>query len=252
MSLVIWLLVYSLLLLGLRALVGSAALERPAMKLLFFPGALAAIAVRGVGCILARAPLKEVNWPWRGGAPIVRGKSEIAVYGPTALGLAPALVGAAIVLGVGRALGYPLLLNVALPPVGPELHGLVILGRASAEILEAAGRAFAGLDLADPELWLFVWLAASVHLYLAPTFEEWRPIAVILAIGGALLFAADWLGLEAGLLSRGWYLRAFYGDAVWDRLSLLVATAVLGLAVALVARVFLLAVKPLRDDSAKK
>jgi hypothetical protein len=33
-------------------------------------------------------------------------------------------------------------------------------------------------------------------------------------------------------MSRGWYFRTFYGGRIWDGLSLLVATALLGLLVA--------------------
>lgn len=234
MSLVIWVFIYSLILLALRGCVGKLT-EARVVKFLFLPGFIASLLVRFVTCITARAPIKEVNFPWRAGPPIVHGRPSIAFYGSLVFAVLPVAAGATLLLAIAKALAYPLWLDVTLPAIAPETRGVSIFLRTSAEILQAFAATIETLKEADWKLCVFVYAAAALQLYLAPHFDEWRPLAILLGVLGSLVTVGDWLGLEAGFMSRGWFLRSFYGEPVWQGLSLLVATALLGLMVGILA-----------------
>jgi hypothetical protein len=233
LSLVIWTFIYSLIVLLIGGCVGTRT-EGRTLKTIFLPGFIAAALVRGVACLLARAPIKEVNFPWRVGSPIVHGQPKVPVYGPLVFGLLPFGASMALLLGIGQALGQPLRFDVKLPEMAPDAKSLWLLLHTSAEILRAAGGAFERVDLRSANLWLFIYAAAAIHLYLAPRATEWRWLALVLGLAALALFGCEWLGVEAGFLSRGWYIRTFYENRVWDSMSLLVATAVLGLIAAAV------------------
>jgi hypothetical protein len=233
-SLVIWIFIYALLLLAIRGSLGRFGESRVA-KVAFLPGFLAALIVRGAVGLVARAPVKSASPPWRVGPPIVHGPPALACYGSLLFGVVPVAAGAALLLGAASALGRPVWFDVKLEDLQIDINVVGRLLHTSGEILREAGRSVDTIDWRAPDVWLFLYAATSVHLYLAPRLDECRPLAAVLAACGAVLAALDWLGFRAGFLSRGWYIKTFYGDRVWDALTLLVATALLGLLVACLA-----------------
>lgn len=250
MSLVLWLFIYTLLLFALRAMVKSA--DAPWLKLILAPAVLLAIVVRALACAIGKAEVEAMNPPWRAGPPIRHKPPKIAFYGPLALAVLPLAACMAALLFAARELDWPLRVDVVLPDLEPGTRVVEALGETSVRILSAMEASVEHLPFGEPRFWIFFWLAAAIHLYLAPTALEWRSQAFFLGVAALACAAIDWLGLSAGFLTRGWYLRTFYGDPAWDGLSLLIVMAFLGLVLALLGRTLRLVVGAFGRKSEKR
>ncbi|GIW71223.1 MAG: hypothetical protein KatS3mg102_0765 [Planctomycetota bacterium] len=228
-SLAIWLLVWASLLLALERVV-RARLQCVGTKLLFLPGAMLVALAKALACVLGGTPLHAIHL-WRRG-PLVE-HAPPRLWGAIVLGLLPLGAVAAAVLGLHAALAPPLRLEIELPPLEPSLSELDVLLGASAELLAAAWQALCTAPAPlEPRLWAFAYFVAGLLLYGAPDVGQWRVLASVLSLGYLVLAALDYLGVGARFLSRGWLLQWSYGDAVWERLGLLVLAALVLLVVA--------------------
>ena len=235
MSLVLWTLTLSLILLALRAIVAPLTPRRLA-KWAFFPGLLVAVGARSIACGLAAAPLKAVNLPWREGEPVVHDKPEVPVLGWLALALFPLAAAAAAILLARWLLAPPLTLDVRLPEMVPDAGALAVLLDTSAKIVRGAAIAAMNGPLLDWRVAAFLYVAASVLLFCAPTYEEWKWVAGgvgAMALGVSLF---SYLGVTAGFLTRGWFIGWLYGDPVFEALALFLTAALVTLVLAAALR----------------
>lgn len=229
MSLVLWTLALTLLLLAIRVLATPFTPSR-VVKALFLPGVLVAIAARSMACALAGASLRHVNFPWREGEPVEHEPPRVPVLGGLALALIPFAGATAAILAARAALGYPLEFHVELPMIEATPEGLAVFVRTSGEILHALYAATPAAALGQWRAPAFLYLALSTLLFAAPQWDEWKSLAGGIGALWLLLWGGEYLGLQAGFLSRGWFIRVFYSEPVFDSLVLLLATALLALA----------------------
>jgi hypothetical protein len=229
MSLLFWLLFLTFVLLGLHGVTRRFTPLR-SVKLIFLPGVLLAILSRSLACGMARARLRAVNFPWREGPPVEHGEPKIPVWGWLCLSLVPFLSGAFVIL-VLRALLVPgLRCRISLPEsIEANVSAVFIFLDIALGIARNAG----SFNLHDlPKGWhlfTFFYLGFSILLYSGPLLEEWKRMAGFILILTLLLAILDYLGVRAGFLSRGWYIRWCYGQAAWDALAFLLTCAVMAL-----------------------
>jgi hypothetical protein len=229
MSLVLWSLAFTLTLLALRGVVRKVT-PLPAMKVIFLPGTLLAMASRGLACIIARAPIKAVHPPWSPGEPVEHEPPGVPLLGRLTLGLLPLVLGAGSIIALRKVLEPELTLGYALPAVEPGVGALGTWLEGAAEMVKGGAEAATNPDFQSWRAALFVYLAVSILVHTAPRLAEWGHVAA--AIGGTAVFLAllDFLGLRAGWLSRGWYIRKYYGPVAAEGLVLLLTLALLTLA----------------------
>ena len=229
MSLLIWSLFLTVVLLGLYGVTRRFTPLRT-VKLVFLPGVLLAILSRSLACGLARAPLKEVNFPWRAGPPVAHGKPKIPVWGGLCLALVPFLSGTLVILALRALLVPTLRCQISLPDnMEPNVRAIFT----SLETVLGIARSAGSFNLQElPKGWhlfLFFYLGFSILLYSAPLLEEWKRMAGLILVLTLFWGILDYLGLRAGFLSRGWYIGWAYGQAARDALAFLLTCAVLAL-----------------------
>jgi hypothetical protein len=234
MSLVLWTLALTAILLGLRALAAPLTARR-SWKALLLPGSLLAILARSVACALAGAPLRHVNFPWREGEPVEHDPPWVPIAGGLVLGLVPFIAGTAAILLARAALGYPLEFDLALPPIDATPEGLGVFVRTNYEILHALW-AMTPVIAVGWRAPAFLYLAVSTLVYAAPTWTEWKALAAGIAAIALVIWGCDYLGLHAGFLTRGWFIRTFYSERVFEALTLLLAAALVALLLFVVVR----------------
>jgi hypothetical protein len=234
MSLVLWVLALSALLLGLRA-VAHPVMPLRSAKALFFPGVLVAIIGRSVACALAGARLEGVH-AWREGEVVEHEKPALPIVGDFLLAIVPFVAAMGAILGSRAALGYPIELDVRLPDLDPSLGALSTVADGSVRLLRALATSLRGLDRDSWRAAAFLYVALATNLYAAPNYEGWKRLATAIGGVGLLCWGAEWLGIQAGFLSRGWFIKTLYGDPVLDALALLVTAALVALLLFTVAR----------------
>src|ERR1041384_1802293 len=114
MSLLLWILALTGILLALGTVAGDLTASRWA-KVLLLPGFLVALVARSLGAAIGGTPLKAVNFPWKAGKPVETEERGIPVLGPAALALLPFLAGSAAVLVARSALAPRVRCPVELP-----------------------------------------------------------------------------------------------------------------------------------------
>lgn len=246
MSFVLWVLVYAVLCLGVRAVYRPYAGTR-ALKVVFFPGVVVAAVLGCAACFVTRTPVRAVNLPWREGEPVELesrsrarrdGRRDLTLPGALALALFPFGALTAAILVLSSALEQPA------SPLDVEL------GRLSSDVVASAHTVVEGavssvdalltsvededLDPRDPRLFAFLYLATALLAFVAPAGADFRFIAALTATVALLAYGFEHLGFRVGFLSRGWFARLFYGDRVWESLSFLVACTLGILGVSLV------------------
>jgi len=232
MSLVIWLLIYT----GLRALIGLTATRFSAAllsKLVFFPGVLAAILVRAFTAGISQARIEELNPPWTPGPPVRYGGPKVPLVGAFFFGTLPPIAAALLPLYAAMLFGFTPGFDVTLHAMSPDAESFSLFWKSAEEILYATIATTKTVDWYDPRIWCIVYLSVAFEIYLAPPLIEWGPTAIMLAGVACVLGSVEWLGLEPAFLSRAWFIKAFYGDPVWDSMARLVAHALFVLALSL-------------------
>ncbi len=224
MSLILWIFALSVLLVLLRGVTGPCP-RRPIVKMLFFPGVVLAIAARSVAAWIARAEVKAVNPPWRAGEPVELDKSKLPILGPLLLSLI-SFAGCLIFVGLARAQLVPALQSqLVLPVVHAEPSAVSTVLDTCFHALEGGGHLGPQALAAGWRLWIFVYLAAAILLYFAPSYDEWKQLAGSLVALVLALSVVDYFGITAGFLSRGWFARRMYGPAILEMLALLFTLA---------------------------
>jgi len=230
MSLLLWILALTAVLLAVRWAAGPLTASRAA-KVLLLPGLAVAVAARSIACGLSGAPLKSVNLFWRKGEPVEHGDPKVPVLGPALLALLPLAAAAAAVLGARSAAVPGLVCEVELPDIDTTIEAL---GPVADTIGQLAGHALdiaRGGRLEALRLAVFAYLSISVLLFAAPAWKEWKALAGCLLGAGIIVAAIEWLGLRAGFWSRGWFIRSWYSDDAFEALALILMMAMVTFAV---------------------
>jgi hypothetical protein len=248
MSLVLWSLAFTLTLLALRGTMRRLA-PLPAVKTVLLPGMLVGMASRALACALARAPVKAVHPPWSPGEPIEHDAPLVPLFGHLALGLLPLAAGSAAIIALRQLLEPSLTVGHALPAMEPGPGALAACVEGAAGMVKGAAAAAADPALRSWHAAAFLYLAVSILVYAAPRLSEWAHVAASIAGAALFLAALDFLGLRAGWLSRGWYIRKYYGPVAAEGLALLLALSLLTLAASALA---LGLARPLLSSRARK
>jgi hypothetical protein len=231
MSFILWVFFISVVLLAIRVAAAPIHGGRT-LKTIFLPGVLVAIVLKSLACLLARAPLKAVNLPWRPGEPVVHESSPIHFLGPATLAALPVLASVGLVLFLRAALHPGFLGLHALPAIEANGSALDVWWGTSMGVLANAPLLLDQLRQGGWMVFLFLYLAVGVLTYASPAVGEWKVLAVLLGLIALPVAAIDWLGIRPGFLSRAWFIRRSFGPAVFEGLAVLMSCAWMALVAA--------------------
>jgi hypothetical protein len=254
MSLILWVLFLTIVLVVVRLAVAPIYCGCT-MKTLFFPGVLVAIASKTLACFLTKSKLKSVNFPWRPGEPVIHEPSPVKMVGIAVTSCATVVTGVWLVLYL-RGLLHPAFCGLnALPAIEADGTTIGTWWDTSMGVLSNVPSLFDQLRQSGWSVFLFLYLAISIQTYTAPSPREWKVIAIVLVLLALPIAGIDWLGLQAGFFSRGWFIRRSYGPMVFEALAVLVSCAWITLVIAGSARfvyAFLKAALAPSDQGAKR
>jgi hypothetical protein len=248
MSLVLWCLALTIALLALRA-AARGITQIPVVKVVFLPGVLLALASKLLACLLGGAPLRELHLPWKAGEPLEHEPPRVPILGRLLLGVLPFAAAVTAIIALREILAPSLVFaETELPRLaaGPEAPQAVLDGIRA--VAQGAGALVVDPTVHEVRVALFLYLALAFLVFTAPGLEDWIPLAIILAVAALFMAALDFLGVHAGFLSRGWWIRRIYGPMVFESLALLLALAVLALLTFAGLR---LAIRPRSEDAPK-
>jgi len=225
MSLLLWILVLTVCLLALRGVSGFL-LPLPWVKILFLPGYLVCVGTRAMVCGLTGVPLKKVTLPWCHGPPTEVGMPEKAILRSVVIAVVPFLLGLTTILALRAGLAPDLESEAKLAALEPEVGAIPVALGSSLDLVTDSGRQCADPAFRTFGAALFLHFAFSIIIFIAPSYAEWKRIAAVLGIGVVLLAAFDYLGLEAGFLSRGWWIQWIYGESAAESVALLLQISI--------------------------
>jgi len=248
MSLVLWCLALTVTLLALRA-AAKGITQLPVVKVVFLPGVLLALASKLLACALGGAPLRELRLPWKAGEPLEHEPPRVPVLGRLFLGILPFAAAVTAIIALREVLAPSLVFaetELPLLAAGPEAPQAVLDGICA--VARGAGTLILDPTVRELQVVLFLYLALAFLVFTAPGLEDWIPLAVILVLAALFVAALEFLGVQASLFSRGWWIRRLYGPMVFENLALLLALALLSLATFSALR---LAIHPRSEDAPK-
>jgi len=235
---VIWIGLYTLILLGVGWAIGSWS-ERTWFKVLVLPGTLLGAVIQALSAFACIGSIKAVHF-FRDRKPFLEVEQSRL----------PFLGGGLRVL-----LAHLLLFTVFLFLVSEaeavakvDAHALHLPDLCAEEILEGDVEIEAGPYLLETRDWvagvsrrpvvalMILYLAVALFSSLKMTGKEWRCATLALLAIGAVAYIGVWFGVGFRTFSRGWWAGWFYFPQWWELFSLFVTLSVLSLCFLILAR----------------
>jgi hypothetical protein len=235
---VIWIGLYTLVLLGVGCVVGSWA-ERTWFKLLLLPGTLLGAAIQAASAVVCVGSIKAVHF-FRDHKPFLEiEQSRLPYFG----GGLRVLVAHLFLFTV-----FLLLISEAEAVAKVDTHALHLPDFCAEDLLAGEADIEAGPYLCETRDWVgglsrrpvvalvILYLAVALFSSLKMTGREWRCGALALLAVGSIVYIGGWFGVGFRTFSRGWWAGWFYFPQWWELFSLFLTLAVLSLCFLTLAR----------------
>lgn len=218
----LWLAIWSTMLLGIGMLRGRAH-ETRAAKILLLPGVLLDSVLRAVSALVTVTPIERFSPLAHRRPGLETGRSKLGAAGVVGDVVLRLVLLVAICYYWAFDLPAFLRSGFSLPfldPASVREHG--IHWPSFARFWQELAQLPALLEVHEIGSMLLCWAIAGALFFGGLEAREWLASQAAIVTCALVGLGFGWLGVKFGFLSRGWYISAFYVPEVWSTLSLVV------------------------------